>query len=105
MTPITPELTREILSDSSFRELVSTRARLRWALSIVTLAMFFGFIALISSASAMLGTNMTGSKIPFGIGLAFGIIVLVVILTGFYVRQSNTRFDRLVSLIKQEYGQ
>jgi uncharacterized membrane protein (DUF485 family) len=105
MTPITPELTREILSDSSFRELVSTRARLRWALSIVTLAMFFGFIALISSASAMLGTNMTGSKIPFGMGLAFGIIVLVVILTGFYVRQSNTRFDRLVSLIKQEYGQ
>jgi uncharacterized membrane protein (DUF485 family) len=104
MTPITPERTRKILSDPSFRELVSSRAKLRWSLSILTLAMFFGFIALISSASVMLGTNMTGSKIPFGMGLAFGIIVLVVILTGFYVRQSNTRFDRLTNLIKQEYG-
>jgi uncharacterized membrane protein (DUF485 family) len=66
--------------------------------------MFFGFIALISSASAMLGTNMNGSKIPLGMGLAFGIIVLVVVLAGFYVRRSNTRFDRLTDLIKQEFG-
>lgn len=48
MLQLTPEHTQRILSHPSFRELASERAKLRWSLSVITLVLFFGFIALIS---------------------------------------------------------
>ena len=97
--------TRLILADPVFRELASARARLRWGLSIVTLILFFGFIALISTARGALGATVTGSAVPLGLVLALAIIVLVVLLTGFYVQRSNSRFDELARGLNRRFGQ
>jgi len=97
--------THEIIADSRFRNLASARAKLRWSLSIVTLIMFFGFIALISTAKKALGAAVAGSSIPLGLLLAISMIVMVVILTGFYVYRSNSRFDELSRLLNREFGQ
>jgi uncharacterized membrane protein (DUF485 family) len=105
MLQLTPERTERILSDPSFKELVSTRAKLRWALSAITLVMFFGFILLISLARGALATNIAGSGIPVGLGLAFAMIVVVVVLTGIYVFQSNARFDPLTRALNREFDQ
>ncbi len=94
----------EIISDPRFRRLVSARARLRWSLSILTLIMFFGFIALISTAKSALGTAVAGSAVPLGLFLAMTMIVVIVMLTGFYVYRSNSRFDELVRDLHQEFG-
>jgi uncharacterized membrane protein (DUF485 family) len=104
MPPSTLDRTREILADPAFKGLASARARLRWSLSIVTLIMFFGFIALISNAKAALGATVAGSDIPLGLVLAFGMIVLVVCLTGFYVRWSNYRFDDRARTLNRDFG-
>ena len=96
--------TLEILADPAFRELASARARLRWGLSIITLVMFFGFIALISIAKDALGTMIPGSAIPLGLLLVLVVIGLVVVLTGIYVLRSNSRFDDLARAVKQEFG-
>jgi uncharacterized membrane protein (DUF485 family) len=101
---ISEEKTREILSSLSFRDLVSARARLRWGLSLVAVAMFFGFIALTSSASHALGMSIAGSDIPLGICLAFAMIVGVVALTGFYVHRSNVYLDGIARVIRQGVG-
>jgi uncharacterized membrane protein (DUF485 family) len=95
MLSVTPDRTRQVLADPVFRELAMARAKLRWGLSIVTLILFFGFIALISTAKSALGANVAGSDIPLGLALALSVIVLVVLLTGFYVQRSNSRFDEL----------
>lgn len=100
-----PERTREILANPSFRRLASARAKLRWSLSIVMLIMFFGFIALISTAKGALGTNVEGTAVPLGFVLALAMIAIVVALTGFYVQRSNSRFDGLSRALKQEFGQ
>ena len=63
MLSVTPDRTRQVLADPVFRELASSRARLRWGLSIVTLILFFGFIALISAAKDVLGA--TFDRVPF----------------------------------------
>ena len=105
MSQLTPERTQRILSDPSFKELASARAKLRWSLSLVTLVMFFGFIALISTARVALAANVANSAIPLGLVLAFAMIVLVVILTGFYVQRSNSRFDHLTRVVTREFGQ
>jgi uncharacterized membrane protein (DUF485 family) len=105
MLQLTPERTERILSDPSFKQLIGARAKLRWTLSAITLVMFFGFILLISMAHGALGANIAGSAIPVGLGLAFAMIVMVVVLTGIYVQQSNARFDPLTRALNREFGQ
>ena len=100
-----PDRTREILDDPAFKELASARARLRWGLSGITLIMFFGFIGLISIAKGALGATVAGGSIPFGIVLAVTVIGLVVLLTGFYVARSNSRFDEISRRLNQSLAQ
>jgi uncharacterized membrane protein (DUF485 family) len=97
--------TRLILADPVFRELASERAKLRWGLSIVTLILFFGFIALISTARGALGAPIGGSAMPLGLVLALAVIMLVILLTAFYVQRSNSRFDELVRGLNRRFGQ
>lgn len=105
MLSVTPDRTRQVLADPVFRELALARAKLRWGLSIVTLILFFGFIALISTAKSALGANVAESDIPLGLALALSVIVLVVLLTGFYVQRSNSRFDELARGLNRRFGQ
>jgi uncharacterized membrane protein (DUF485 family) len=97
--------TRLILADPVFRELASARAKLRWGLSVVTLILFFGFIALISTARSALGATIGGGTMPLGLVLALAVIVLVILLTGFYVQRSNSRFDELARGLNRRFGQ
>lgn len=99
------ERTQQVLADPVFRQLAMSRARLRWGLSLLTLAAFFGFIALISMARGTLAANIGGSSISIGLGLALAMILLVVVLTGIYVQQSNSRFDPLTRSLDREFGQ
>ncbi len=103
--PLSSEQTNRILANSSFRELAAARSRLRWGLSLTTLVIFFGFIGLISAAPSILGAGMAGGNIPLGMAVALGMVVLVVILTGYYVWRSNRYFDGLVQAIQGEARQ
>jgi uncharacterized membrane protein (DUF485 family) len=105
MLQVTRDRTQEVITDPRFRSLALARAKLRWSLSVVTLIMFFGFIALISTARSTLGLPVAGLSIPLGLFLAMSMIVAVVMLTGFYVYISNSRFDELASRLKREFGQ
>jgi uncharacterized membrane protein (DUF485 family) len=67
--------------------------------------MFFGFIALISTAKHALGVAVAGISIPLGLLLAMSMCVVVVILTAFYVHRCNSRFDEIAGLLKREFGQ
>lgn len=104
MPQMPPDRAREILADAAFKELVSGRARLRWSLSFLTLVMFFGFIALISTGRAALGASVAGSALPLGFALALAMVAAVIIFTGIYVQRSNTRFDELARTINRELG-
>jgi len=105
MLQLRRDRTHEIITDARFRNLASARAKLRWSLSVVTLIMFFGFIALISTARSALGVAVGGSSIPLGLVLAVSMIVAVVVLTGFYVHRSNSRFDELARALNREFSQ
>jgi len=87
----TPEATRRILADPKFQSLASGRARLRWGLSILTLVMFFGFVALISTARGALAATVTGTAIPIGLVLALGFYFMTRIATNAFRRQRRKR--------------
>jgi uncharacterized membrane protein (DUF485 family) len=105
MLRLQPEQARRIVAAPAFRELSSARAKLRWGLSFLTLFTFFGFLALVSTAKEALGSPVAGSIVPIGLVLLLAISTLVVVLTGIYVRRSNSRFDELAHALKQEFGQ
>ena len=89
------EILKRIQSNPKFKELVHKRTRLGWQLSIIMLAIYYGFILVLAFAPKVLGTSLSGGTTTVGIPVGIMIICSAFILTGIYVRKANTEFDKL----------
>ena len=76
---------QRIRANPKFQQLVRSRSRLAWTLSWTT-------ITPIWRRHAPLGE---GRALTIGIPVAAAVIVFSWLLTGWYVRSANTRFDAL----------
>ncbi|WP_296706945.1 DUF485 domain-containing protein [Rhodoblastus sp.] len=93
----------EIEQNPKFKELVATRKKLGWTLSLVMLAIYFGFILLVAFNKAFLGTPISPNGVTtIGIPIGLGVIVSAFVLTGFYVVRANARYDELNRQIVEE---
>ncbi len=89
---------KRIESDPNYLRLVSERKSLGWTLTIITLVMYYGYIAIVAFAPSLIAAPLTGS-ITFGIVLGVAIIVASILLTGFYVMRANAEYDDLTGAI------
>ncbi|HDL8434739.1 TPA: DUF485 domain-containing protein [Yersinia enterocolitica] len=97
---------QEIENNPRFKELVQKRSHFAWLLSLITLALYVGFIFLIAFEPQWLGTPLyTGATITRGIPVGVGLIVISFVLTGIYVIRANGEFDRLTAEILREVKQ
>ena len=88
-----------------FKELVRKRGRFAWLLSLITLALYVGFILLIAFDPQWLGTPIAaGSTITRGIPVGVGLIVIFR-LDRDHVFRANGEFDRLTAEILREVKQ
>jgi uncharacterized membrane protein (DUF485 family) len=92
-----------LLEDPDFIRLVSQKNTISWILTVIQLALYFGFIGLIAFYKPFLGTKISGS-ITIGIPIAVGTIVLSWILTGIYIWWANSRYDEMVQKIRDKVG-
>ncbi|MGB8420139.1 Uncharacterized membrane protein, DUF485 family [Burkholderia sp. GAS332] len=92
---------QKMRTESDFMELVTNRARLRWGLSCFTLALFFGFVFVTSTAPEALGRDLPHIRFPIGITLALTMVALMVGITGTYVILSNCWLDPLSKKIAE----
>lgn len=100
------DLYQRIEENPRFKELVQKRSRFAWLLSLITLALYVGFILLIAFAPQWLGTPLAaGLTITRGIPVGVGLIVISFVLTGIYVYRANGEFDRLNAEILREVKQ
>ncbi len=84
-----------------YRDLVRRRRRLAWTLSAIMLVAYYGYILLIAFDKALLARPIGAGVMSIGIPIGFGIILLGVALTAFYVRRANREFDsRLDALLE-----
>jgi uncharacterized membrane protein (DUF485 family) len=88
-----------IEQDPNYQELVRRRSLLGWALSLIMLVIYFGFILLVAYAPKFLGTPVGAGVITIGIPIGLAVIVLAFLLTGIYVRKANTSYDVLIRKI------
>jgi uncharacterized membrane protein (DUF485 family) len=91
-----------IQQERLFQELVAQRTRFALVLSGAILAIYFGFIAVIAFAPALLGAPLGGGVTTVGIPVGLAVIVSAFALTGIYVKRANSRFDPLTQEIAEK---
>ncbi|WP_148714762.1 DUF485 domain-containing protein [Chitinolyticbacter meiyuanensis] len=96
-------LIRRIEDNPKFAELVRKKTRFGWLLSIVMLAIYYGFILIIAFSPATFGTPIAaGSVTTIGIPAGIFVIVSAFVITGIYVRRANREFDQLNAELVRE---
>ena len=83
-----------IQGDPNYQSLVRERSSFGWTLAIITLVLYYGFIAIVAFDPSLIATKVSG-VITVGILMGAGLIVASVLLTGLYVLRANTRYDDL----------
>jgi uncharacterized membrane protein (DUF485 family) len=89
---------RRIENDPNYQKLVSERKSLGWTLAIITLVMYYGYIAIVAFAPSLIAVPLFGS-ITVGIVLGVAIILASILLTGIYVMRANAEYDELTNAI------
>lgn len=92
-----------IRANPKFQQLVRTRSRLAWSLSAAVLGAYYLFMLVVAFYPQVLHTPLgDGRQLTLGIPVASALIVLSWLLTGWYVRSANTRFDGLSAQVLEE---
>jgi uncharacterized membrane protein (DUF485 family) len=89
---------RRIEDDPNYQKLVSERKSLGWTLAVITLVMYYGYIAVVAFAPSLIAAPLFGS-ITIGIVLGVAIILASILLTGIYVLRANSEYDDLTAAI------
>jgi uncharacterized membrane protein (DUF485 family) len=90
-----PDLVRRIAGSSAYLELKRTRSRFGWILTIAMLVVYYGFILLVAFNKPFLAQRLGEGVTTVGMPIGLGVIVFTVVITAFYVRRANERFDAL----------
>lgn len=93
----------QFVHDPVFLALVKKKNRISAVLTVLMLALYFGFAALLAFSPQTLAApfGATTIGIPFGIG----IILIACILTGIYVRWANSEYDSMIKELKQRLAE
>ena len=89
------ELVRRIARDPKYQELKARRTRLGWALTLLMMLVYYGFILLVAFDKPFLAQRLGAGVMTLGIPIGFGVIVFTVAITAYYVRRANAEFDAL----------
>jgi len=95
---------QSILNNPKFQELVSTRSRFGWSLSILMLVIYLGLIFLVAFDKPLLAQKFGGNTTSLGLVLGLAVIIAAFVLTAIYVVRANGRYDDLTDQVKQEMG-
>jgi uncharacterized membrane protein (DUF485 family) len=89
-----------IQDDPNYKALVSERSSFGWSLAILTLILYYGYIAIVAFSPETIAVKLSG-QITVGIVLGVGLILASIFLTGIYVLRANSRYDTLTQAIVQ----
>jgi len=93
----------KVRANPKFQALCERRTRFAWFLSIIMLAIYFGFIAVIAFAPSLFGIPLSEGRVTtLGIPIGIGVIVSAFVLTGIYVARANSEYDDLTRQIVEE---
>jgi uncharacterized membrane protein (DUF485 family) len=86
--------------DAALRDLAARRWRMAATLTVVMVAIYFGFVLLIAYNKPLMGFLITPG-LSVGILLGALVIVLSWVLTWVYVRWANVHYDRALEALRR----
>ena len=92
----------KIQAHPRYTELRRERNRFGWMLTLLMLAVYYGYIALIAFNKPFLAQPLGPGVTTLGIPLGMGVIVFTIVITGIYVRRANQRYDALTQSILKD---
>lgn len=95
-------LVEKILKNPKYQELQQKRNGFGWALTILMLVVYYGYIGLIAFDKAFLAKPLGAGVTTLGVPLGMGVIIFTIIITGIYVRRANSEFDALTKDILKD---
>ena len=92
-----------IRKNPKFNELVARRSRFATVLSLIVLAIFYGFVLIVAFQPAAIGARVAEGS-PLTVGVAGGLFIFVFfwVLTALYVRRANGEFDAITQEVLRE---
>ena len=95
----------DILNDPDFLKLSAQKNTISIILTVLELALYFGFIGLIAYNKPFLAQKMSsGDAATIGIPTAVGTIVFSWVFTGIYIWWANTKYDEMVKKVIEKVG-
>jgi uncharacterized membrane protein (DUF485 family) len=88
-----------IQRDPLYQQLVRKRSSFSRLLSLIMMAIYFGFILLVAYAPGFLGSRLGTGVTTLGIPVGLFVILSAFALTGLYVNRANHELDDLTRRI------
>lgn len=86
-----------------FQELVATRGRYAWTLSLIVLAIFYGYVMTVAFSPSVLAQPVSeGAVLTVGVAAELFMFISFWLLTAMYVRRANTEFDAVAKEVINE---
>lgn len=96
------DMAARIAANPKYQQLVSTRSRFGWILTILMLLVYYGYIAIVAFNKEFLSQRLGEGVMTIGIPIGLGVIIFTIVITGIYVKRANTEFDQLTAEIIKE---
>ncbi len=96
------DMAARIAANPKYQQLVSTRSRFGWILTILMLLVYYGYIAIVAFNKEFLSQRLGEGVMTIGIPIGLGVILFTIVITGIYVKRANTEFDQLTAEIIKE---
>ena len=84
------------IDQNEFRSLVRRKWSVSVSMTVLMLAIYYGFILLLAFNGTVLAQKI-GEHMTLGIPVGLGVILAACALTGLYVRWANTSYDKSVN--------
>lgn len=92
----------KIQKHPKYLELRSKRNSFGWGLTLLMMAVYYGYIALIAFNKPFLAQTIGTGVTTLGVPMGMGVIVFTILITGIYVRRANSEFDDLTAAILKD---
>ncbi|MFZ2989589.1 DUF485 domain-containing protein [Ideonella sp.] len=94
-----------ILAHPKYKALKAKRNAYGWALTLLMMVVYYGYIALIAWNKPFLAQPIGAGVTSLGVPIGLGVIIFTIVITGIYVRRANSEFDQLTRELLKDVAQ
>ncbi|SRR5690606_16902904 len=99
------DIVQRVMANPKYKEMTKMRTTYGWVFSaIILVAYYVGFIGIIAFDKQLFSQSISGGAMTWGIPVGFGLMILIIALTGLYILIANTKFDAMERSLLNDVG-